>query len=271
MAKATKYVSKVPDQNGFITWSEEENGIWEELIKRQLECLKSKACDEFNSGLELLNLPHDRIPQLGEVSAVLQNTTGWQCEPVPALIGFGAFFKLLSEKKFPVATFIRSREEYDYLQEPDIFHEIFGHCPLLTNKSFADYTQAYGKMGLNATKEQRVFLARLYWFTVEFGLLDTPDGLKIYGGGILSSPSETMHATEDADVERNPLDILDVLRTPYRIDIMQPIYYMLNKVSDLDDIRKHEVEDIMAFVEQAQELGIFPAKFSPKEIQQATA
>ncbi len=202
------------------------------------------------------------------MSDVLKNTTGWQCEPVPALIGFGEFFKLLSEKKFPVATFIRSKEELDYLQEPDIFHELLGHCPLLTNESFANYTEAYGKMGLNASKEDRVFLARLYWFTVEFGLLDTPDGLKVYGGGIISSPSETEYALTSDSVERKSLcakNVLDVLRTPYRIDIMQPIYYMLTKVSDLDDIRKYEVEEIMELVNEAKQLGLFPASFPKKE------
>lgn len=268
MAKATKYVSRVPDEQGIIDWSEEENKVWQELIQRQLACIKGTACDEYLEGLEKLKLPTDRIPQLDEVSSVLKKTTGWVCEPVPALIGFGEFFRLLSEKKFPVATFIRSREEFDYLQEPDIFHEIFGHCPLLTNPSFANYTEAYGKMGLNASKEQRVFLARLYWFTVEFGLLDTSEGLRVYGGGIISSPSETKYALHDQNVERKTLtadNILDVLRTPYRIDIMQPVYYMLSKVSDLDEIRKYEVEDIMALVEQAKSLGLFEAKFPPKE------
>lgn len=270
MGKATKYVSKKPDENGFIQWTKEEDQIWHDLITRQIGVIKDAACHEFIDGLNLLDLPHDRVPQLDEVSAVLEKTTGWQCYPVPALIGFEEFFRLLSEKKFPVATFIRSREEFDYLQEPDIFHEIFGHCPLLTNPSFADYTQAYGKMGLGASKEQRVYLARLYWFTVEFGLLDTENGLKAYGGGILSSPSETQYAINDLHVERNPFDILEVLRTPYRIDIMQPIYYMLTKVSDLDEIRKNSVEDIMNYVEQAKSLGLFEAKFPPKEEKQAS-
>ena len=270
MAKATKYVSKIGDEHGNIAWSETENQIWQELITRQLSTVKDTACDEFNAGLEKLNLPLDRIPQLEEVSTVLRATTGWSCEPVPALIGFGEFFRLLSERKFPVATFIRSREEFDYLQEPDIFHEIYGHCPLLTNPSFADFTQAYGMMGLNASKEDRVFLARLYWFTIEFGLLDTPKGLRVYGGGILSSPSETEYALNDKNVERKPLDVLDVLRTQYRIDIMQPIYFMLTKVSDLDTIRELEVEDIMAFVEQAKELGLHAPKFELKSTSKAS-
>lgn len=270
MAKATKYVSKVADESGNIEWSKEENQIWHELITRQLSTVKHTACDEFITGLDKLNLPLDRVPQLEEVSEVLMAETGWRCEPVPALIGFGEFFRLLSEKKFPVATFIRSREEFDYLQEPDIFHEIYGHCPLLTNSSFADYTQAYGKMGLNASKEDRVFLARLYWFTVEFGLLDTPEGLRVYGGGILSSPSETEYALNDKNVERKTLDVLDVLRTQYRIDILQPVYFMLSKVSDLDNIRKLEVEDIMALVEQAREIGLHPPKFELKSTSKAS-
>lgn len=270
MAKSTKYISKTPDRDGNIAWTKEENEIWQELISRQLSIVEDTACKEYIEGLNKLNLPTDRIPQLNEVSSVLQATTGWCCEPVPALIGFGEFFRLLSERKFPVATFIRSREEFDYLQEPDIFHEIYGHCPLLTNPSFANYTQAYGQMGLNATKEQRVFLARLYWFTVEFGLLDTPEGLRVYGGGILSSPSETEYALNDKSVERKPLDVLDVLRTQYRIDILQPIYFMLNKVSDLDNIRALEVEDIMDMIEQAKAIGLHPPKFELKTTSKAS-
>ncbi|GAA0816747.1 phenylalanine 4-monooxygenase [Colwellia asteriadis] len=265
MAKGTNYVSRVPDEAGNIQWSDEENSIWQELITRQLACIEGKACDEYHEGLAKLNLPLERIPQLEEVSQVIRKETGWECYPVPALIGFGEFFRLLSEKKFPVATFIRNREEMDYLQEPDIFHEIFGHCPLLTNPSFANYTEAYGKMGLNASKEQRVFLARLYWFTIEFGLLDTPKGLRIYGGGVLSSPGETDYAMTNQEVERKAFDILDVLRTPYRIDIMQPVYYMLSKVSDLDNIRKFEVDEIMELVAKAQMLGLHPAKFPEKQ------
>jgi phenylalanine-4-hydroxylase len=270
MAKATKYVSKTPDDQGFIAWSDEENKIWQELITRQLSNVREIACDEFIEGLDKLQLPIDRIPQLNDVSDCLEKHTGWRCEPVPALIGFGQFFKLLSEKKFPVATFIRSREEFDYLQEPDLFHEIYGHCPLLTNPSFADYTQAYGKMGLNASKEDRVFLARLYWFTVEFGLLDTPKGLRVYGGGILSSPSETEYALNDQSAERKPLEVLDVLRTRYRIDILQPVYFMLKKVSDLDTIRELEVSDIMELIDQAREIGLHPPKFELKETSKAS-
>ena len=266
MGKATKYVSKQADENGLIHWTDEENETWQALITRQLKCVEGKACDEYMHGLEKLNLPNDRVPQLEEVSKVLRVETGWECAAVPALIGFGEFFRLLSEKKFPVATFIRSKDEFDYLQEPDIFHEIFGHCAMLTNPAFAKFTEAYGKLGLAASKEDRVFLARLYWFTVEFGLMKTEQGLLIYGGGILSSPGETEYAMQDGQAERrfltNEAQVVDVLRTPYRIDIMQPIYFMIEKMSDLDAIR---ALDLMALVEQAKALGLHAPKFPPKE------
>ena len=124
MAKASKYTSKTPDENGVIHWSDEENKIWSELVARQLACIEGKACNEYMEGLKKINLPHNRIPQLSELNEVLLATTGWQVAPVPALIDFDEFFRLLANKQFPVATFIRSRDEFDYLQEPVMFHEI---------------------------------------------------------------------------------------------------------------------------------------------------
>lgn len=259
--KESKYVSKQPDGEGIIHWTAEENQIWQDLVARQLEIIPGKACDEYMEGLRLLDMPNDRIPQLHEINKVLQETTGWQVAQVPALIRFDEFFRLLANKQFPVATFIRSREEFDYLQEPDIFHEIFGHCPLLTNPAFAHFTHQYGKLGYAASPKERVYLARLYWFTVEFGLLNTADGLRIYGGGILSSPGETRYALESDKPERNPLRPLDALRTPYRIDIMQPVYYTLDSVDQLFEIADM---DMMALVEEAMELGLFEPKFPPK-------
>lgn len=262
MGKQSNYVSRQPNEHGIIAWSDEENAIWSELVARQLKHIPGKACDEYMHGLELLNLPDDRIPQLHEINEVLQETTGWQVAQVPALIPFDEFFRLLANKQFPVATFIRTREEFDYLQEPDIFHEIFGHCPLLTNPAFAHFTHQYGKLGLAATPKERVYLARLYWFTVEFGLLQTEAGLRIYGGGILSSPGETEYAINSDKPERKPLVPLDALRTPYRIDIMQPIYYTISKTDELFEIAEL---DIMALVREAMELGLFEPKFPPKD------
>lgn len=262
MGKQSQYVSRQPDENGIIHWSDEENGIWKDLVERQLECIPGKACDEYMKGLELLDLPKDRLPQMHEVNEVLERETGWQVAAVPALIPFDEFFRLLANKQFPVATFIRTREEFDYLQEPDIFHEIFGHCPLLTNPAFAHFTHQYGKLGYAATPKERVYLARLYWFTVEFGLLKTEEGIRIYGGGILSSPAETEYAVNSDTPERKPLKALDALRTPYRIDIIQPIYYTIESV---DELFKISDMDIMSLVHEAMELGLFEPKFPPKD------
>lgn len=259
--KQSNYVSKQPDANGVIHWTAEENTIWHDLVVRQLNIIPGKACDEYMEGLRLLDMPKDRIPQLHEINAVLLATTGWQVVQVPALIPFDEFFRLLANKQFPVATFIRTREEFDYLKEPDIFHEIFGHCPLLTNPAFAHFTHQYGKLGYAADAKERVYLARLYWFTVEFGLMQTAQGLRIYGGGILSSPGETQYALESEQAERKPLNPLDALRTPYRIDIMQPIYFTITDTQKLFEIADM---DIMGLVHEAMELGLFEPKFPPK-------
>jgi len=265
MEKISKYTSKEMDSNGHIFWSLEENKIWSILIKQQLECIKGKACDEFIEGLEKLDLPLDRIPQLDDVSKVLKENTGWSCEAVPALISFDRFFDLLSNKKFPVATFIRTKEDFDYLTEPDIFHEIFGHCGMLTNKAFADYTYKFGQLGLKASKEDRVYLARLYWFTIEFGLMYQNNELKIYGGGILSSPKETMHIYNNTS-KIYDLEVIDIFRTPYRIDIIQPIYHVINGIDDLFDISNM---DLMSLVEKAKKLGLYKASYPP-EIKKAS-
>lgn len=262
MAKSTQYQSRTSNENGVIEWSTEENQIWSELYARQMPLVKERACKQYLDGIEMLGLSEDRIPQLPDIDKVLLEHTGWRTAEVPALINFGEFFRLLANKQFPVATFIRSREEFDYLQEPDIFHEVFGHCPLLTNPAFAHFTHTYGKLGLAASKEDRVYLARLYWFTVEFGLVKANDELKIYGGGILSSPGETVYALDSDKPQRHPLTPIDALRTPYRIDIMQPLYYIL---PDFDHLFELAEMDIMALVEQAKKLGLYPPLFPPKE------
>lgn len=264
MSKKTRYESHQPDERGLVNWSEKENKVWSALLQKQLGLLEGRACDEYIHGLELLNLPTERIPQLSEVNSTLLKTTGWQVKQVPSLINFDDFFRLLANKQFPVATFIRSDEEFEYLQEPDIFHEIFGHCPLLTNPAFAHFTHTYGKLGYSANKLDRAFLARLYWFTVEFGLVNTTKGTRIYGGGLLSSPGETIHALESDDCVHCAMQPIDALRTPYRIDIMQPIYYVLDSFDSLFDIAEM---DIMTLVERAKSLGLFAPRFLPKQKQ----
>ncbi|WP_350655754.1 phenylalanine 4-monooxygenase [Psychrobacter sp. S1-30-MNA-CIBAN-0213] len=264
------YLSHQPDANGHIHYSDNENAMWQALLERQAKQIPNRACSAYLDGLKKLNLPPDRIPQLHDIDEVLQATTGWQTAAVPALISFGKFFKLLANKSFPVATFIRRFDDMDYIEEPDIFHEIVGHCPLLTHPAFATFNETYGKLGLNASKEERLFLARLYWFTIEFGLVgQTRDTRRIYGGGILSSPSETIYALNDEvqnqshdqsnhqshhQPEHRAFDLLDVLRTPYRIDHIQPIYYVIDNLDTLFDIVN---SDIMGVVKQAMSLGMF--------------
>lgn len=256
----TQYQARLPDASGHIAYSDQEHATWQTLMQRQLAIIEDRVCPEYLDGLERLALPEDRIPQLAEVDRVLLESTGWRTAQVPALIPFDTFFELLANRRFPVATFIRTPEELDYLQEPDIFHEIFGHCPMLTNPAFADFTATYGKLGLAASKKERGYLARLYWMTVEFGLVDTPAGRRIYGGGIISSPKETFHALSDTP-EHHPFDPMEALRTPYRIDILQPLYYVLNDLEDLHDLAKR---DIMGMVHEAMRLGLYAPKFPPK-------
>ncbi|EOD81377.1 Phenylalanine-4-hydroxylase [Grimontia indica] len=262
--KQHQYESKPLDSKGQIAWTDDEHEVWTQLVARQLDCIKGKACREYFDGLALLDLPTNCAPQISSINRVLAETTGWQLEPVPALIDFDHFFALLASKRFPVATFLRTQQDFDYLQEPDFFHEIFGHCAMLTHPAFASFTQHYGKLGVNASKADRVYLARLYWFTVEFGLVQNDEGLSIYGGGILSSPAETEYAFNSDEPIRKKLDVIDVMRTPYRIDILQPIYFYL---STLDELYELEKLDLLACVNRAKALGLH-APLYPQKIAQ---
>jgi len=251
----TNYIAKTPDAQGIIPYSAEENSVWRDLYARQIKIIENRACDEYLAGLQALNLPTDRVPQCTEVSAVLTKATGWSVVPVAALIPFGEFFELIANRKFPAASFIRKREELDYLKEPDIFHEIFGHCPLLTNPVYADFVHTYGQLGLKASKQERVLLARLFWFTIEFGLINTAKGLRVYGAGILSSKEETIYALESPLPQYKPFAALNALRTPYRHDIKQAIYFVIDSYQQIFDLIH---TDIMELVAQSQQLGEFP-------------
>lgn len=262
MGKSTKYVAKVPDAQGHIAYSDEEHAVWRDLIHRQIPIVQKYACPEYLDALEKMRFPMDRIPQCEEVSAVLRKRTGWEVAAVPALIPFGQFFQLLADKKFPAASFIRSREEMDYLQEPDIFHEIFGHTPLLTDPRFAEFTHAYGKAGVRARKEDHVKLARLYWFTVEFGLINTKQGLKTYGAGIVSSYGETPYSIDSPKPQRKRFDAIDALRTPYRIDIFQTVYFIIDSLQDMFDLAH---KDLFALIAEAEKLGMHKPTFPPAE------
>ncbi|MCA9507756.1 MAG: phenylalanine 4-monooxygenase [Myxococcales bacterium] len=249
----SKYEAKIPNHRGEVDFSAEEDSVWKILYERQIELLPQRACNEFMDGIKILELNPCKVPQPNEVSRKLKQVSGWSLAPVKALISFKEFFELLSLRKFPAATFIRLREDLDYLKEPDIFHEIFGHCPLLTNQAFADFTQKVGEVGVSMNKEERVMLARLYWFTVEFGLIGTTAGVRIYGGGILSSKGESVYALESPVPSREPFDLLTVLRTPYRYDEMQKKYFIIDSLEKLFQLVNEDLKEVF---KEAKALGV---------------
>lgn len=265
MTKSRKYASKLPDKEGFIKYTTEENTIWCELIKRQKKVLPGLVCDDYLYGLDILNLPEDRVPQLKEVNKILQKETNFGVEPVPALISPKKFFQLLAERKFPAATFIRTRDDFDYLQEPDVFHEVWGHCPMLTNHTYTNFIQRYGELALSLDEKYIWMLQRLFWFTVEFGLIQGKgqDKALIYGAGIASSSGESTYAVNSDIPKRKPFDILDIFRTPYRIDIYQTVYFVIEDFQQVFDVVH---QDMIPLMEKAIELGMYKPTFSPKNI-----
>ncbi|MEM7170820.1 MAG: phenylalanine 4-monooxygenase [Pseudomonadota bacterium] len=258
--KTQSYQSKSPDAAGSIAYDAEENAVWQDLLVRQEKILPGRVCQAFLDGLDLLQLPSDCVPQLSDVSKHLDAATGFSVEAVPALITPLDFFSLLAQRKFPAATFLRRREHFDYLQEPDIFHEIFGHCPMLTNPVYADFVQRFGAQALAAGSDFIWQFQKLFWFTVEFGLIQTETGTRIYGAGIASSAGEAPYCLESEEAEHSPFDILTVLRTPYRIDIMQPIYFVIEDCHQLYDLL---VQDLLPIMREARRLGPLAPKFEP--------
>lgn len=254
----SRYVAHVPNAQGLVNYSAEENRVWSILFERQLQLLPGRACDEFMSGLETLGLNSWNIPQLPEVSQRLKAKTGWQVAPVAALISAREFFELLAKKYFPAATFIRSEEELDYVQEPDIFHELFGHCPMLTDKVYAEFVYDYACKVLTFPEQDWALLQRMFWFTVEFGLIKSSKGLRAYGGGILSSISETVYCVESDIPVRILFDPVVAFRMPYRIDQLQPVYFVIDSYQNLYDF---VLSDIGKLMDRARELGELPPYF----------
>jgi len=255
------YISKPLDENGLIPWNATEDKTWHNLITRQNEVIKNRACDEFKAGLKALDFDQDKAVQLVDVNKKLKSYNGWQVGPVPAVIPPKEFFTMLASKTFPAATFIRTEEEIDYIQEPDIFHEVYGHVPLLTNPTYAEFLCEYGKLALTFSDKDRWRFFRLLWFSAEFGLIKSSDEHKIYGSGILSSFGETKYALTD-DNTKLPFSVLDILRTPFRIDIMQPVYFVIDSYEQLFQMLEL---DIAKIIEESRELGDFPAQFPPKD------
>lgn len=260
MPKSTEYEAKQPDPQGFIFYEGEEDAVWRDLLARQMPEVRRHMARPYLDGLDRLDLPADRVPQCPDVSRVLREATGWQVTPVPALIPFGTFYGMLAERRFPAASFIRKRRHFDYIEEPDIFHEIFGHAPLLTDPRFAAFGEAIGRAGASARKEDYAWLIRLYWFTIEFGLTVEDGAVKGLGSGLASSISELQWAVGSTEPERRPFDVIDILRTPYRIDILQPIYFV---IEDLDQLFGAAERDLLADVAEARRMGPHAPKYPP--------
>ncbi|MEO1027961.1 MAG: phenylalanine 4-monooxygenase [Pseudomonadota bacterium] len=223
------------DQN-WAAYTEEEHSVWDLLYARQMKVLPGRADKAFLDGLEALQLSEAGIPNLEKMSYELEKLTGWSVVAVEGLVPDAVFFEHLANRRFPAGQFIRKREELDYLQEPDIFHDVFGHVPMLATPVFADYMEAYGKGGLRALKwgeGHLKHLAALYWYTVEFGLIETSEGRRIYGAGIVSSKSESIFALEDASPNRIRFDLERVMRTDYRIDDFQQTYFSIGSYEEL--------------------------------------
>ena len=212
-------------------YSDEDQAVWRLLVERQTTLARAHACQEFLQGLETLGIG-EGIPDFEAVNARLEPLTGWRIVGVPGLIPDAAFYDHLAHRRFPVTVWIRTRAELDYLVEPDLFHDFFGHVPLLSNPVFADYMQLYGQRALEAGAKIDL-LARLYWYTVEFGLIRTPAGLKIYGAGILSSAAEVKHAMAGEGVQHLPFEAAGVMRRPYQIDKLQDTYFVLDDFRQL--------------------------------------
>ena len=216
------------------SYSADDHAMWDRLFARQSEMLPGRAADAFLRGLDVLKLSKPGIPDYQELNARLMAATGWQVVAVPGLVPDAVFFDHLANRRFPAGNFIRRPDQIDYLQEPDVFHDVFGHVPMLADPVFADYMAAYGRggqrsAGLNALDH----LARLYWYTVEFGLIQQPDGLRIYGAGIVSSFSESVFALENDSPNRIGFDLMRVMRTPYRIDDFQQNYFVIDSLDIL--------------------------------------
>lgn len=218
----------------WAAYTAEEHAVWDTLFERQSKLLPGRAVPEFLAGLGMLRLDRPGIPDFEELSARLMQATGWQVVAVPGLVPDAVFFEHLANRRFVAGRFIRTRQELDYLQEPDVFHDVFGHVPLLANPVFADYMQAYGKGGLRSMHYGALHkLARLYWYTVEFGLIQTQDGPRIYGAGIVSSKGESIFALDSPSPNRLGFDLQRVLRTRYRIDDYQQTYFVIDSFEDL--------------------------------------
>ena len=249
---------------GFENYTDADHSTWRTLASRQREILKGRIADQFLEGLDRLGIGEAGIPDFRVMNQRLKAATGWEVVAVPGLIPDLAFFRLLADRKFPAGFWIRKPEQIDYIEEPDIFHDVFGHVPLIMQPIYADYLAAYGRAGLVAAEHGALKrLARLYWYTVEFGLAQTPEGLRIVGAGIASSPGETVFALESRSPNRVGFDLGRVMRTLYRIDDFQETYFVLDGVESWPSLDLDRLIPLWKELE-AQE-DIRPGELKPED------
>ena len=224
-----------------------EHAVWKTLFERQSRLLPGRACDAFVQGMRDLPIGPEQIPDFERLSEILMARTGWQVVAVPGLVPDEVFFEHLANRRFPAGHFIRQPHELDYLEEPDVFHDVFGHVPMLMNPAIADYIQAYGVGGLRAQQLGVLDkLARVYWYTVEFGLVQQAEGLRIYGAGIASSYTETVFALDDPSPNRIAFDLERVMRTRYRINDFQESYFVIDDLDQLLELARIDFAPLYA-------------------------
>ncbi|MPZ39648.1 MAG: phenylalanine 4-monooxygenase [Rhizobiales bacterium] len=238
------------------SYTREEHDRWDRLFRRSQAILSGRACDEFLAATTALQLSEAGIPDMAKLSERLEKITGWRVVPVAELVPDDVFFNHLANRRFPAGAFIRPEAQMDYLQEPDIFHDVFGHVPLLANPVFADFMQAYGKGGQRAIDLGCLKnLARLYWYTVEFGLIRSADGLRIFGAGIMSSTTESVFALESSSPHRVTFDLERVMRTNYLIDDFQQTYFVIDSFQSLLDQCYRDFGPIYSWIGTASDIA----------------
>ncbi len=236
-------------------YTEAEQDLWKRLYARQSALVPQYACNEFIDVLGALNFGTG-IPHFPEINAKLFPATRWTLVAVPGLLPDDVFFTHLANRRFPVSVWLRKPEEFEYIVEPDIFHDFFGHVPLLFDTTFADYLEAYGKGGVKANGLNALgYLARLYWYTVEFGLIETPKGLRTYGAGILSSAGELPYCVNSLKPNRIRFDLLRVMQSNYKIDTFQETYFVIDSFKQLFDATSPDFTPHYAMLSTRKDIG----------------
>ena len=260
------YTTAVVEQP-WASYARSDHETWAALFKRQQQILVGRACREFIENQQKFGMSPDAIPKFDDLNRVLKKATGWELIGVEGLLPELTFFDHLANRRFPVTWWIRRPDQIDYISEPDLFHDLFGHVPLLLNSLFADYMQAYGAGGVKAhgvNPEALVNLTRLYWYTVEFGLIRQDDGLRIYGSGIVSSKGESIHCLESPAPNRIGFDLMRIMRTRYRIDTYQKTYFVIDSFEQL--MRATEPDFTPYYVELAKQDSIPAGTVLPSDL-----